>query len=229
MIRLEFLPNLIFNLFLHLFLFDHQCIPCIIRSLTRPALPCLALSRLANVALRTTTSKPSREELNEFNKQINYFKGLIHVDKLKSPSEKLMATQILSPNVSLMNDTNVHSNSDFYLHSQAIYTKEIRDELFKKENKFVEKPKEEDLSTILKEHEKKQEKFSENMVLLARNLKQNLMTANTIIKNDTMVSDDQRRFSLANEWLSNRFSLSPPHTHRLSRRRPIWPTKTRTA
>ena len=99
-----------------------------------------------------------------------------------------MATQILSPNVSLMNDTNVHSNSDFYLHSQAIYTKEIRDELFKKENKFVEKPKDEDLSTILKEHEKKQEKFSENMVLLARNLKQNLMTANTIIKNDTMVS-----------------------------------------
>lgn len=102
-----------------------------------------------------------------------------------------MATQILSPNVSLMNDSNVPLNSDFYLHSQAIYTKEIRDELFKKENKLNEKltnrSKDADLNTILKEHEKKQEKFSENMVLLARNLKQNLITANTIIKNDTMV------------------------------------------
>ena len=98
-----------------------------------------------------------------------------------------MATQILSPNGSLMNDTNINSNTDFYLHSQAIYTKEIRDELFKKENRFVDKKADADLNTILKEHEKKQEKFSENMVLLARNLKQNLMTANTIIKNDTMV------------------------------------------
>lgn len=148
-------------------------------------------------------SKPSREELNEFNKQINYFKGLIHVDKLKSPTEKLMATQILSPNVSLMNDTNVHSNSDFYLHSQAIYTKEIRAELFKKENKFVENKtsKDADLNTILKEHEKKQEKFSENMVLLARNLKQNLMTANTIIKNDTTVSLIFYAISMTNEMI----------------------------
>lgn len=67
--------------------------------------------------------------------------------------------------------------------------KEIRDELFKKENQLIDNKssKDADLNTILKEHEKKQEKFSENMVLLARNLKQNLMTANTIIKNDTMV------------------------------------------
>lgn len=111
-----------------------------------------------------------------------------------------MATQILSPNVSLMNDPNVNSNhTDFYLHSQAIYTKEIRDELFKKENRFIDKPKDAtDLNTILKEHEKKQEKFSENMVLLARNLKQNLMTANTIIKNDTMVMFELNRFNFLN-------------------------------
>ena len=119
-----------------------------------------------------------------------------------------MATQILSANVSLINNGphhNQHHNSsqvnpqhyqstvELHLRSKARYVKEARDELFNN------KPEEEtndgltgkggggDSEIVLKEHERVQERIAQEMVLLARNLKENCMTANSIIKSDTQV------------------------------------------
>lgn len=111
-----------------------------------------------------------------------------------------MATQILSANVSLLNNSqnvnNAHhhnqsSTMELHLRSKARYVKEARDELFNyKQEEEQEQEKMRgggDSEIVLKEHERIQERIAQEMVMLARNLKENCMTANSIIKSDTQV------------------------------------------
>src|SRR5690606_32081872 len=134
---------------------------------------------------------------------------LIHVDRLISPAEKLMATQILSPNSSIVGNSS--EAMQLHLRSKSRYLQEARDKLFdthsKSEgsavaatsnnshfplnfslNESSSNADTSDINLMLHEHEKAQERIAEEMVTLAQNLKQNCITASSIIKQDTQVS-----------------------------------------
>lgn len=128
--------------------------------------------------------------MNNYKKKVNFLKGIIQTEKLSSPSEKLFATQTLSPMIS---DNNVKRNDrtkEIHLQTQSKYIDEVRDELFglRRRNPVNNEMNNDDVDVVLKYHQNLQEKVAEEMVSLAQNLKHNCTVSNQIIKKDTEVS-----------------------------------------
>lgn len=117
----------------------------------------------------------------------------MEAEKLKSPSEKLVATQILSPHhVSLSKDKGSKSQEIFF-QTQSKYNKEIRDELFSKRSglrkRFDDVSNSDDVDLVLNYHHEMQEKIAADMIHMAQNLKENCHVANQIIRRDVEVLD----------------------------------------
>lgn len=135
----------------------------------------------------------------EFNKKVNFLKGVLQVDKLETSSQKLIATELLSPVSSPMQIPLTQDKTrEIYLQSKAKYSNEIRNELLgidttrerKAGTKITTTPNSltsDDVDAVLKHHHNVQEKVAEEMLSLTRNLKENMMMANHIIKKDTQV------------------------------------------
>uniref|UniRef100_A0A671T646 Vesicle transport protein USE1 n=1 Tax=Sinocyclocheilus anshuiensis TaxID=1608454 RepID=A0A671T646_9TELE len=49
------------------------------------------------VALKKSPSKPTPEVLTDYNRKVDFLKGLLEADKLPSPAEKSLANQFLAP------------------------------------------------------------------------------------------------------------------------------------
>ncbi|XP_061634027.1 vesicle transport protein USE1 isoform X1 [Phyllopteryx taeniolatus] len=150
------------------------------------------------VALRKSMSKPTPEVLTEYTRKVDFLKGLLEAEKLLSPTEKALANQFLAPGrTPTIANERMAATKTVHMQTKARCTGEMRDELLgmgfsKKEGDLRNRrglPLDEhqsaaELDAILQHQHNLQEKIAEDMLNLARNLKNNTLAAQSIIKQD---------------------------------------------
>ncbi|XP_042299825.1 vesicle transport protein USE1 [Sceloporus undulatus] len=157
------------------------------------------------LALKNHSSKPAPEVLNEYSRKVDFLKGLLEAEKLSSSSEKALANQFLAPG---RNPTTakerIPATKTVHLQTKARYTGEMRSELFGTDSSSVsgleetslrkrtapipdEKQSAAELDAVLQHHHSIQEKLAEEMLHLARNLKNNTLVAQNVIKQDNQI------------------------------------------
>ncbi|XP_060088730.1 vesicle transport protein USE1 [Heteronotia binoei] len=144
--------------------------------------------------LKKHSSKPAPEVLNEYSRKVEFLKGMLEAEKLPSSSEKALANQFLAPGrIPTTTKERIPATQMVHLQTKARYTGEMRNELLdleetslRKRTGFLpdEKQSAADLDTVLKHHHNLQEKLAEEMLHLARNLKNNTLVAQNVIKQD---------------------------------------------
>jgi len=142
------------------------------------------------VELKKSPSSPTPQTVAEYTKRVAFLKGLLKTEKLASASEKSLASQLLSAGPVSSNEKVV---KEIQLQTQTRHHQQMREELLGKEDNEVRQrgpaggDTSEDLDVVLKYHQAMQEKVAQDMVWLARSLKENSLLARHIIKKDTEV------------------------------------------
>lgn len=153
---------------------------------------------------KLTVCQPSRDRLTLFKRRVKFIRGIVDAEKLKSASEKLTATEILSPRTSSTQDRSRIKTQEIFLQTKSKYNREVKDELLSGSKGGLRKRfdgtdgNKKDADLVLNFHHEMQEKVAAEMITLARNLKENLYLANEIIKKDVEILDDSARVAEVN-------------------------------
>ncbi|XP_078802577.1 vesicle transport protein USE1 isoform X3 [Oryzias latipes] len=176
-------------------------------------------------------SKPTPEILTEYIKKVDFLKGLLEAEKLSSPTEKALANQFLAPGrtPTVANERN-SATKMVHMQTKARCTGEMRDELLGTQQASGRGPADRDLrnrrglplderqsaaelDAVLQHHHNLQEKLAEDMLNLARNLKNNSLAAQSIIKQDNQtLSQSMRQADLNFEKLKTESERLEQHT-----------------
>ncbi|GAB1605042.1 vesicle transport protein USE1-like [Argonauta hians] len=165
---------------------------------------CALLSQLEE--LKKSPCCPSKEDINGYARKIQFLKGLLEADRLPDPSEKMLAAEKLAP-VSNSKDMNPSSSKKLCNLTKGRYENEMRAELFT--NLDSPPPRGEvrlrkaaqsdtDLDTILQHCNQVQGKLAEEMLMLTRNLKENVSAASRIVKDDLRTISDSSQLASTN-------------------------------
>ncbi|XP_028672140.1 vesicle transport protein USE1 isoform X1 [Erpetoichthys calabaricus] len=167
--------------------YDHSCSDVLV------SFPFCVLQRM--------NYKPVPEVLTDYTRKVDFLKGLLEAEKLVSPTEKALANQFLAPgrNPTMASEKTLTSKT-VHLQTKARCTGEMRNELLGMATSAAdiketdlrnrrgvvldEKQSTADLDMVLKQHQNTQEKLAEEMVSLARNLKNNSLATQNVIKQD---------------------------------------------
>ncbi|KAI8496056.1 SNAP receptor use1 [Branchiostoma belcheri] len=175
------------------------------------------LSELNNLP---SPGKPASDILKEYNKKVEFLKKYIEAEKLESPSERVLATELMKPGQPCLEHYSPASSQlsnrktrELHARARSRYQKDMREELLGKtenDNKSDtpdasgsrwsrggEEP-EEDLDTVLQRHQDMQAKIAEEMLTLARSLKHNQLAAQNIIREDTKVLEKSSKLAEGN-------------------------------
>ncbi|XP_061153171.1 vesicle transport protein USE1 isoform X3 [Syngnathus typhle] len=150
------------------------------------------------VAMRKSMSKPTPEVLTEYTRKVDFLRGLLEAEKLSSPTEKALANQFLAPGrTPTIANERMAATKTVHMQTKARCTGEMRDELLGTNKKaklnvclrlrgvpLDEQQSAAELDAILQHQHNLQEKIAEDMLNLARNLKNNTLAAQSIIKQD---------------------------------------------
>ncbi|KAM9795944.1 vesicle transport protein USE1 isoform X1 [Syngnathus typhle] len=150
------------------------------------------------VAMRKSMSKPTPEVLTEYTRKVDFLRGLLEAEKLSSPTEKALANQFLAPGrTPTIANERMAATKTVHMQTKARCTGEMRDELLgtglsnketdlrnRKGVPLDEQQSAAELDAILQHQHNLQEKIAEDMLNLARNLKNNTLAAQSIIKQD---------------------------------------------
>ncbi|XP_069682270.1 vesicle transport protein USE1 isoform X2 [Periplaneta americana] len=135
------------------------------------------------------STKPSKDTMAEYVRRVTFLKGIIETHKLTNPAEKIVAAQLLSHGPATSSEG---ITKEIHQTTTSKYTKELRDQLFQNDKgsehnlrQRKQKSTGEDLDVLLKYHHSMQEKIADDMLLLARSLKEQSQLAGSIIKKDT--------------------------------------------
>jgi len=135
--------------------------------------------------LKKSPSCPDNDTLNEYSRRVEFLKGLLQTEKLPSAIEKAMANQLLSAGPVSGSE---QLTREIHLQTSSRYTKEMRAELLGEENDGLKQRKKdttsEDFDTVIRYHQNAQEKLADEMLALARNMKENSLIASSIVKKD---------------------------------------------
>ncbi|XP_032829762.2 vesicle transport protein USE1 [Petromyzon marinus] len=147
--------------------------------------------------LKRQASKPSPELLKEYTTKVEFLKGLLLAEKLPTASEKALAAQLLAPGRTPTTPNEVTPTSKTaHLQASARYHGEMRDELLgctthefgngvrKRTAGRATDNQPADIDAVLQHHNNMQEKLADEMLLLARNLKNTSLIAHNIIQQD---------------------------------------------
>ncbi|XP_023723178.1 vesicle transport protein USE1 [Cryptotermes secundus] len=143
------------------------------------------------INLQKLPNKLSKDTMAEYVRRILFLKGIIETHKLTNPAEKVAATQLLSYGPATSSEA---ITKEIHQTTTSKYTRELRDQLFQNEKilgtedrlrQRKQKSTGEDLDALLKYHHSMQEKIADDMLLLARNLKEQSQLASSIIRKDT--------------------------------------------
>ncbi|KAM9461000.1 vesicle transport protein USE1 isoform 2-T2 [Clarias gariepinus] len=162
------------------------------------------------VALGKSPGKPTTEMLTDYTRKVDFLKGLIKAEKLSSPSEKALANQLLAPGrTPTISSERMSATKTVHMQSKARCTGEMRSELFSTNassagsetelrHRSRSVPADEcesaaELDAVLQHHHSLQEKLAEDMLNLARNLKNNTLAAQNIIKQDNQTLSQSMR------------------------------------
>ncbi|XP_043946681.1 vesicle transport protein USE1 [Protopterus annectens] len=154
------------------------------------------------------SSKLTPELVNEYTRKVEFLKGLIAAEQLSSPSEKALANQFLAPGrTATTAKERAPATKTVHLQTKARFTDEMKSELLSKavtSQSFSEDPDEfhirkrkgvgedekqgaAELDAVLQHHHDLQEKLADEMLSLARNLKNNTLAVQSVIKQDNQV------------------------------------------
>ncbi|XP_067824559.1 vesicle transport protein USE1 [Heptranchias perlo] len=164
------------------------------------------------VELEKHISKPAPEVLNEYTRKVEFLKGLLEAEKLPNPTEKALANQLLAPGrTSTTGKERISATKTVHLQTKARYMGEMRNELFgvpslssdgsgvnelrKRSGLTNEKQSSADLDAVLHRHHNMQERLAEEMLSLARNLKNNTLAAQNVIKQDNQTLTQSLRMA----------------------------------
>uniref|UniRef100_A0A673HXJ6 Vesicle transport protein USE1 n=1 Tax=Sinocyclocheilus rhinocerous TaxID=307959 RepID=A0A673HXJ6_9TELE len=155
------------------------------------------------VALKKSPSKPTPEILTDYNRKVDFLKGLLEADKLPSPAEKSLANQFLAPGrTPTISSERTPASKTVHIQSKARCAGEMRKELMssldtdlrhRKSIPVDERQSAAELDAILQHHHNLQEKLADDMLNLARNLKNNTLAAQNIIKQDNQTLTQSMR------------------------------------
>ncbi|XP_029646530.1 vesicle transport protein USE1 [Octopus sinensis] len=164
---------------------------------------CALLSQLEE--LKKSPSCPSKEDINGYARKIQFLKGLLEADRLPDSSEKMLAAEKLAP-VSSSKDINPSASKKLCNLTKGRYEKEMRADLFGnsdtsatgdlRQRKSTENDT--DLDTILQHCNQMQGKLAEEMLMLTRNLKENVSAASRIVKDDLRTISDSSHLASSN-------------------------------
>ncbi|XP_062869049.1 vesicle transport protein USE1 [Trichomycterus rosablanca] len=164
------------------------------------------------VALRKSLSKPTAEILTDYTRKVDFLKGLIEAEKLPSSTEKALANQFLAPGrTPTISSERMVASKTVHMQSKARCTGEMRSELFNTAAASAGLSESDvrhrsrggtsadgresaaELDAVLQHHHNAQEKLAEEMLSLARNLKNNTLAAQNIIKQDNQTLSHSMR------------------------------------
>uniref|UniRef100_A0A8C8G1H3 Vesicle transport protein USE1 n=1 Tax=Oncorhynchus tshawytscha TaxID=74940 RepID=A0A8C8G1H3_ONCTS len=154
------------------------------------------------VALRKSPSKPTVEVMTDYTRKVDFLKGLLEAEKL-SGTEKALANQFLAPGrTPTIANERMPASKTVHMQTKARCTGEMRNELLGtglsnkgKHSGLVldERQSAAELDAVLQHHHNLQEKLAEDMLNLARNLKNNTLVAQNIIKQDNQTLTQSMR------------------------------------
>ncbi|NXT49512.1 USE1 protein, partial [Pluvianellus socialis] len=162
--------------------------------------------------LKKQSSKPAPELLNEYSRKVDFLKGLLEAEKLSSSTEKALANQFLAPGrTPTTTKERTPATKTVHLQTKARCTGKMRSELlgtvcFVQMPFFSpfsscrglasdEKQSAVELDAVLQHHQDMQEKLAEEMLSLARSLKNNTLAAQNVIKQDNQTLSHSLRMA----------------------------------
>ncbi|NXI62708.1 USE1 protein, partial [Anseranas semipalmata] len=166
--------------------------------------------------LKKQSSKPAPELLNEYSRKVDFLKGLLEAEKLCSSTEKALANQFLAPGRTPTTiKERTPATKTVHLQTKARCTGKMRSELLGTVcfgvaaslllvYRFVscyiclasdEKQSAVELDAVLQHHQDMQEKLAEEMLSLARSLKNNTLAAQNVIKQDNQTLSHSLRMA----------------------------------
>lgn len=182
------------------------------------------------VALRKSPSKPTPEVLSDYTRKVDFLKGLLEAEKLSSPTEKALANQFLAPGrTPTIANERMPASKTVHMQTKARCTGEMRNELLgigvsnkgtseselrnRRGLGLDERQSAMELDAVLQHHHNLQEKLAEDMLNLARNLKNNTLAAQNIIKQDNQtLSQSMRQADVNFEKLKTESERLEQHT-----------------
>ncbi|XP_074834121.1 vesicle transport protein USE1 isoform X4 [Carettochelys insculpta] len=165
------------------------------------------------LVLKKHSSKPAPELLNEYSRKVDFLKGLLEAEKLSSAAEKALANQFLAPGrTPTITKEGTPATKMVHLQTKARYTGKMRSELLgmdplsvneseelnlRKRKGLVSEEKQSttELDAVLQHHRSVQEKLAEEMLSLARSLKNNTLAAQNVIKQDNQTLSHSLRMA----------------------------------
>ncbi|KAM9215458.1 vesicle transport protein USE1 isoform 2-T2 [Leptosomus discolor] len=158
--------------------------------------------------LKKQSSKPAPELLNEYSRKVEFLKGLLEAEKLSSSTEKALANQFLAPGrTPTTTKERTPATKTVHLQTKARCTGKMRSELLgtipisffplRSCRGFApdEKQSAVELDAVLQHHQDMQEKLAEEMLSLARSLKNNTLAAQNVIKQDNQTLSHSLRMA----------------------------------
>ncbi|XP_017944185.2 vesicle transport protein USE1 [Manacus vitellinus] len=163
--------------------------------------------------LKKQSSKPAPEMLNEYSRKVDFLKGLLEAEKLSSSTEKALANQFLAPGrTPTTARERTPATKTVHLQTKARCTGQMRSELLgtgplaindseelnirkRKGLQSDEKQSVVELDAVLQHHQDMQEKLAEEMLSLARSLKNNTLAAQNVIKQDNQTLSHSLRMA----------------------------------
>uniref|UniRef100_H3A4Z8 Vesicle transport protein USE1 n=3 Tax=Latimeria chalumnae TaxID=7897 RepID=H3A4Z8_LATCH len=164
-------------------------------------------------AIKTHPSKPSPEVLSEYARKVEFLQGLLKAEKLTSPTEKALANQFLTPGrTPTTSKERMSASKTVHLQTTARCTAEMKNDLLnpgfsslsgsddanlrrRKSGMSNERQSGSDLDAVLQHHHNLQEKLAEEMLSLARNLKNNTLVTQNVIKQDNQTLSQSLRMA----------------------------------
>ncbi|NXN51203.1 USE1 protein, partial [Rynchops niger] len=172
--------------------------------------------------LKKQSSKPAPELLNEYSRKVDFLKGLLEAEKLSSSTEKALANQFLTPGrTPTTTKERTPATKTVHLQTKARCTGKMRSELLGTVCSGAaasllllyrlfcciqlplvaaglapdEKQSAVELDAVLQHHQDMQEKLAEEMLSLARSLKNNTLAAQNVIKQDNQTLSHSLRMA----------------------------------
>ncbi|NWI44527.1 USE1 protein, partial [Picathartes gymnocephalus] len=164
--------------------------------------------------LKKQSSKPAPELLNEYSRKVDFLKGLLEAEKLSSSTEKALANQFLAPGrTPTTAKERTPATKTVHLQTKARCTGQMRSELLGTVRAVLllllcccfadcpgcltsdEKQSAVELDAVLQHHQDMQEKLAEEMLSLARSLKNNTLAAQNVIKQDNQTLSHSLRMA----------------------------------
>ncbi|NXQ16579.1 USE1 protein, partial [Peucedramus taeniatus] len=161
--------------------------------------------------LKKQSSKPAPELLNEYSRKVEFLKGLLEAEKLSSSTEKALANQFLAPGrTPTTAKERTPATRTVHLQTKARCTGQMRSELLGTVRSVLllccftdcpacltsdEKQSAVELDAVLQHHQDMQEKLAEEMLSLARSLKNNTLAAQNVIKQDNQTLSHSLRMA----------------------------------